>query len=78
MHPKRVKDIVLACVVLHNMLRAERGAGGARDLGDEEILCGMDDGDPPGGHANNAKEQRDYLKDWFNDAGAVPWQGGRV
>ena len=44
MHPKRVKVIVLACVVLHNMLRAERGAGGARDLEDEEIPCGMEDG----------------------------------
>ena len=35
-----------------------------------------------GGHdwnpANSAKEQRDYLKDWFNHAGAVPWQDGKV
>ena len=72
----------MACVVLHNILKAERGAGGARDLEDEEIPCGLKDGDPPGGHdrnpANNAKEQRDYLKDWFNGAGAVPWQDGKV
>ena len=34
-HPKIVKDIVLACVVLHNMMRTERGAGGVRDLEDE-------------------------------------------
>ena len=76
-HPKRVKVIVLACVVLHNMLRRERGAGGARDLEDEVITCGMDDGGDGGGHdrnpANSAKVQRDYLKDWFNGAGAVPW-----
>ena len=33
-HPDRVKDIVLCCVVLHNMLRSNRGAGGReRDLG---------------------------------------------
>ena len=41
-HPKIVKA-VLACVVLHNMLRADRGAGGARterDQKDEEIPCG--------------------------------------
>ena len=36
-HPERVKIIVLACVVLHNMLRAERGVDGAKDLDDEEI-----------------------------------------
>ena len=27
-HPDKVKGIVLACVGLHNMLRAERGTGG--------------------------------------------------
>ena len=26
MHPDKVKGIVLACVMLHNMLRAQRGA----------------------------------------------------
>ena len=36
--------IVLACVVLHNMLRRERGAGGARDLEDEVISCDVADG----------------------------------
>ena len=42
----------------------------------------MDDGGYGDGHdrnpANSAKEQRDYLKDWFNGAGAVPWQNARV
>ena len=47
------------------------------------IPCDMDDGGDGGdGHdrnpANSAKEQRDYLKDWFNGAGAVPWQDVRV
>ena len=27
-HPDKVKDIVLACKVLHTMLTAERGTGG--------------------------------------------------
>ena len=43
-HTKTVKDIMLACEVLHNILWAERGAGGAiaeRDLEDEEIPCGF-------------------------------------
>ena len=65
-------------MVLHNMLRREIGAGGARDLEDEEISCDMDPaGDGPGPDRNqgkSAKEQRDYLRDWFNGAGAVPWQ----
>ena len=53
-------------IVLHNMLRAERGARAASDLDDEDIPCGMDDGSDGDGHdrnpANSAKEQRDYLK----------------
>ena len=67
------------------MLRAERGAGGAgaeRDLDDEEIPCGLEDGDPTGGHAsnpaNNANDQRDYLKDWFNGCwccAMAGWEG---
>ena len=40
-HPGKLKDIVLACVVLHHMLRAQRGAGGQ----DEEIACDLEDGD---------------------------------
>ena len=55
-HPKRVKDIVLACVVLHNMLRAERYADGARDLEDEAISCDLEDGDPPGGDPSGGQE----------------------
>lgn len=81
----RVKDIVMACAVLHNMLRAERGAGGGRaegDLEDEVIPCQLEDGDAGAGRDRNptqaAKDQRDYLKDWFNGAGAVPWQNNRV
>ena len=81
-HPDRVRVIVLACVVLHNMLRRERGAGGASDLEDEEIPCGIDDGGegpgPDRNPAKSAKEQRGYLKDWLNGAGVVPWQDARA
>ena len=80
-HPDRVRVIVLACVVLQNMLRRERGAGGARDLEDEVVYYDMADGGH-GGHDRNPgksdKEQRDYLRDWFNGAGAVPWQEARA
>ena len=82
-HLNRMKDMVLACVVLHNMLRAKRGAGGRvdRDLEDEVIPCVFLDGDAAGGHdrtPNSAKQQRDYLKDWFNGAAAVAWQDDKV
>ena len=60
----------------------ERGAGAARDLEDEKIPCGLGyGGDGPGcdrNPANSAKEQRDYLKDWFNGAGAVTWQDAKA
>ena len=43
---------------------------------------GMQNGDDGDGHdrnpASTAEEQRNYLKDWFNSAGAVPWQDGKV
>ena len=83
-HGKGVKDIVLACVVLPKMLRAQRGVGGwaKRDLEDEEIPCDLEDDDEGHGHdrnpPNSAKEQRNYLKRWFNIAGAGPWQDVKV
>ena len=46
------------------------------------IPCDMDDGGEGNGNdrnpANSAKEQRDYLKAWFNGAGAVSWQDARA
>ena len=43
----------------------------------------MDDGGDGGDEhdrnpTNSAEEQRDYLKDWFNGAGFVPWQDARA
>ena len=44
-------DIVLACVVLNNMLRAQRSGGQVeRDLEDEEIPCDLKDGEEGDGH----------------------------
>ena len=44
------------------------------------ISCDMADGGDGDGHdrnpANSAKEQHDYLKDWFNGAGAMAGWGG--
>ena len=70
--PKIVRDIVLTCVVLHNMLRSHQGEADR----------------PPTlqqGHNRNfrnpsreAKHQRGLLEDYFNRGGAVDGQEGRV
>ena len=41
LRPQRGREILMACVVLHNMLKPERGAGGREegDLEDEWIPC---------------------------------------
>ena len=54
LHPDKVKDFVLCCVVLHNKLTVERGAGGRkRVLEDEVIPTDFVDGDPCNGHDRN-------------------------
>ena len=71
---------MLACEVLHNMSRTDRGAGGReRNLEVEETPTRLVDGDSGHGHDRNPLNgSKDYLKDWFNGAGAVPWQDGML
>ena len=54
-HPIRVKNIVLENVVLCNILRADRGAGGQleRDFEDEDISYVVVGGDAGGVHDRN-------------------------
>ena len=75
----------MTCVVLHNILRSQyQGQHAGQEPGD-------DDDDVPGdcrliggaagqdrNPAREAKRQRDYLKDYFNNEGAVGWQDGRI
>ena len=73
--PKVVRDIVLTCMVLHNMLRTHQGRAeraptpidyiGA--LQNEQVVCVPDDNyrNP----LKEAKHQRDLLKDYFKEAG---------
>ena len=42
------------------------------------LIGGAADGGRGRNLAREAKRQRDYLKDYFNNEGAVAWQDGRI
>ena len=46
--------------------------------GDCRLIGGAAGGGPDRNPAREAKRQRDYLKDYFNNEGAVAWQDGRM
>ena len=86
--PATVREVVFTCVVLHNILRSQyQGQPGGQQPGeddDDDVPddCGLIGGAAGGGQDRNpareAKRQRDYLKDYFNNEGAVAWQDGRI
>ena len=77
--PETVREVVMTCVVLHNILRSQyqgQPAGqqpGEDDDDDVPGDCGLIGGAAGGGQDRNpareAKRQRDYLKDYFNNEG---------
>ena len=78
--PETVRDVVLTCVVLHNILRSQyqgqhggQQPGGYDDdvNGDGWLISGAADGGRDRNPAREAKRLRDYLKDYFNNEGAV-------
>ena len=78
--------MVLTCVGLYNILRSlYHGQHGGQQPGDDDDLPGdsrLIDGAVDCGHDRNpareAKRLRDYLRDYFNNEGAVAWQDGRI
>ena len=80
--------MVFTCVVLHNILRSQyQGQPGGQQPGeddDDDVPgdCGLIVGAGGGGQDRNpareANRQRDYLRDYFNNEGAVAWQDGRI
>jgi hypothetical protein len=90
--PKKVEAIVLACCLLHNLLRT-RYRTTDRDVDREdaithEVIPGtwrLDDAHlrdvesfPGRNSPTQAKAIRDYLVSWVNEAGAVEWQNDRI
>ena len=88
--PETVRDVVMTCVVLHNILRSQyQGQHGGQEPGDDDdeeedvpgecrLIGGAAGGGPDRNPAREAKRQMDYLRDYFNNEGAVAWQDGRI
>ena len=79
-----MRDIVLTCVVLHNMLRSHQGGADRPPNPADDILAPQADQEEQGDNRNfrnpsrEAKHQRDLLKDYFNHVGALVGQEDRV
>ena len=83
--PKTVREVVFTCVVLHNILGSQyQGQHGGQQPGDDDVpgdcrlIGGAAGGGPDRNPARKAKRQRDYLKDYFNNEGAVALQDGKI
>ena len=82
--PRVVRDIVVMCMVLHNMLRAHQGkvdrapipANDVEALQNEQAVYVPNENDR--NSSREAKHQQDLLKDYFNHVGALPGQEDRT
>ena len=75
--PKVVRDIVLTCVVLHNMLRSHHGVADKQPTPADDKQPPQADQGKQRHHENfrnplrEAKHQRNLQKDYFNHMGAL-------
>ena len=80
--PPVVARVVMACLVLHNLLRMRYAKGQQDDFGADDqppiVLEGNDiphEGQKP---LEAAKTQRNILRDYFMTDGQVPWHTNRI
>ena len=71
-----VREVVLTCVVLHNILKSQyQRQHGDQEPGDDDdevpgdcqLISGAAGGGPDRNPVREAKRQMDYLKDYFNN-----------
>ena len=86
--PENIQSVVLACVCLHNLMRirypGQQNVALDWEVDDHQVIRGAlrDEGLPqdvrdvtgPNAATREAKKQRVYLKHYYNDIWAVPWQ----
>ena len=81
---KVVRDIVLTCVVIHNMLRRHQGGADRPPAPVDDIVAQQADQGEQGQNCNfrnpsiEAKDQRDLPKDYFNHVGVLAGHEDRV
>ena len=80
--PLVVATVVMACLVLHNLLRIRYPTGQLDDFGGEGqppiLLEGNDIPHEGRNPLGAAKTQRNILRDNFMNEGQVPWQMDRI
>ena len=81
--PKVVRDIVLTCVVLHNMLNNNQGGADRLPTPADDIQLPQADQAEQGqteSFRNPSREakHRDLLKDYFNNLGTLAGQEDRI
>lgn len=90
--PETVSIIVCACLCLHNLMRVRypglQNADLDRELNDHNVIPGAWRGNDvlqdvqfsQGGNTatREAKQMRVYLKQYYNQVGAVPWQNQMI
>jgi hypothetical protein len=90
--PERVQAIVMACCLLHNLMRKRkptilRAVLDHEDPNTRQVVQGQwrqdgvltnIQGNPRGTHAHEARDLREYLVEWVNGPGKVCWQQDKI